>query len=1428
MACKLEGDYIINIIKGGPRNVHSYKVINNIAPPGIKAKCLEYNWPDISVGNLNKNSDISKFLKTPPKKDNSNDESKCWDNNINTFSFVADDHTCYLSKRCVGDPTNTLRTIDYTCHAKSEHYKTVNDNKVNRSCKTIGMSHYNIDNVLPYAGNYTRGVGNMVGSKTSPHRAQPPHSVYSSIQPRKSGYIRCAEGYVAKGYLMACNDYTEIECRDKDDCNWSKSTKRCYKKGGGEDKKEIQAMAPWSCNNNARTLSWDNGPRYDRAPPSTPPRLKDKWDGECVKDNCPDLTIHNSDREWDVIHGKLNDEVSIACNDGYSFNHDLLHQGGKIHCNYVPLTNENDSFSKKNKMEWFVKDANLEKKCNELNTRDKCDGNKAQKIPVPTHNPYEELYGKGDKVTKSLKDIPGNREVPIGCVWSPPIKNDAGLSFNKQGKCHFRKKADISDHAEPICKSLNCPMKSVRHSNRDTRGGHNPLPGPNKGSFEGGNCTKADGSTYSDIKTKEDCMCFQHKGCSTCGYDSNCQWCVNKKATDGGVCRDIHTADPKCKVFHRQGNSGRCRDNISGTGNVKSGWDDLPHDQQTKDNCEGDNICINSKDDIVNLTGANRVKLMNNYRKNINKRGGKTDGNLTDKELCEALNNKWDPGFTTSPTEDNECYYKNNYVDTKGPPKLYPMGFTRDNNETHISINSWYCDLADGGVEAVRDDCITYGTRQICKAARGLTGISKKCQVKVNQLDDNLIHWTGPTSNPSNYKDSVNIIGGKCYLCDAGTKHMRLTSKPCTKVGIHIEGKALEAIDFTVEHVEPNNYIKLSYNNNTVKIDYTDPPSNCKIRYVSSKGPSNMYNLRNDICSDINAQTTLKPIQTNPPSSVYCSSLKGSKACNKQVKGVQLCKYSNINKTCNNNVISNCRREGATRLGSEADCNSTTYKLVSDIQPYKKRKKFAICGIKDTLNNPKSVCELLNKKNGETDTVHWGKTCKIKGKDVPIKLLCEDNKGSWLADKDKWKCYSKADYSLITDQSLCKGSLSLDKCIIDVPNTVADTVITDICTKWKIDNNDWARNTEFVYNQKNLDSKKCEMGLANDPTIINDPKKGNKSLNAVQCEKDSYQLKEHYIYNSSDDNYCSTISKGIPSRPDEGLSWSGGGLTSDYKDNWTSSCTSNILGSCQVKCSKGFGGGGDYVCTYNNDNSGICEIINGQIETASKAKGTDTQGPDTNKISNLITKCNGKGSCEYKEGKCSIMSGTNLLKGTMEWKGQECYELNNEAFAHGIYNYPELDKFFPPLVRLLVLFLIIFILSIIIYYLGITKITVKIILISMYTIITKIFKGIERIIIDIAVFLSTTIRGIITTPLWLMTNMRSLPSKIMYVVWPVIIFVVVSLVWAAHKAQGDFLDDFPNHISDVGKLLVRGYVDIEEDISVEAEDIDKDIIDEVP
>ena len=63
------------------------------------------------------------------------------------------------------------------------------------------------------------------------------------------------------------------------------------------------------------------------------------------------------------------------------FNHDLLHQGGYVKCDYS-LKKSGDNLWDKNDMKWYIHDERIENKCNQYDSEDSCEGNNG--FPVPT------------------------------------------------------------------------------------------------------------------------------------------------------------------------------------------------------------------------------------------------------------------------------------------------------------------------------------------------------------------------------------------------------------------------------------------------------------------------------------------------------------------------------------------------------------------------------------------------------------------------------------------------------------------------------------------------------------------------------------------------------------------------------------------------------------------------------------------------------------------------------------------------------------------------------------------------------------------------------------------------------------------------------------------------------------------------------------
>jgi len=400
-----------------------------------------------------------------------------------------------------------------------------------------------------------------------------------------------------------------------------------------------------------------------------------------------------------------------------------------------------------------------------------------------------------------------------------------------------------------------------------------------------------------------------------------------------------------------------------------------------------------------------------------------------------------------------------------------------------------------------------------------------------------------------------------------------------------------------------------------------------------------------------------------------------------------------------------------------------------------------------------------------------------------------------------WSCYKED--KKFDDKGICnnvKGKSKSDKwnssyarCIIETDKDVSNTTVENICNKWSIP--EYISDIKFTYHKsKNTYNKKgyCIPGKSRPIGF-----KTDSIISKDQCEKENNTYKRKYTFSNSE--FCPTKAGKQVHIPDEYLNWTGGEITSDGKNNWKSDCSSTILSTCQVSCNAGYGGGGGYVCHYNNHSGEVCKKVNenhkGVKATSAKgtgAKGTGAKGTGA-KGSDLSTICNRYINCMYDKTKQSCVSINNdksndksndIMKGQMEWLGPECYKLNNDAFAHGIYNYPSLDEVFPPLMRLFALAFIILLITGILYYTGsLGKITDKFVFGFIKKIITTIFKGLLEIIKDF-------VKGV-----WSLINRREfigypLPrplSGALIILWDVVkIGIMVLLFIGGAKLTGNW------------------------------------------
>ena len=171
------------------------------------------------------------------------------------------------------------------------------------------------------------------------------------------------------------------------------------------------------------------------------------------------------------------------------------------------------------------------------------------------------------------------------------------------------------------------------------------------------------------------------------------------------------------------------------------------------------------------------------------------------------------------------------------------------------------------------------------------------------------------------------------------------------------------------------------------------------------------------------------------------------------------------------------------------------------------------------------------------------------------------------------------------------------------------------------------------------------------------------------CEYNNNEFVPYQRY--SDVGTCSSIED--TGNPDLPTYWAGGGIRlDDDGETYQSDCTANLLSTCNVECNVGFGGGGEYLCHYNNNGSEICNRINNISD---------------DDIINKSELCNRYPSCNYSNNMCEYVPGSEE-DGFLEWIGTPCYRLNNEAFSHGISAIADLDEVLPPFIRVLLFFIV--------------------------------------------------------------------------------------------------------------------------------------------
>ena len=972
------------------------------------------------LGNLytiNINHDNNKLsYRIIDSQPNSNLERKCselgWPNPLSSQSMKDFMETPMQSDQCFTNPSENIRTFPFQ------------DNEciLSRSCQN---SQHNIEYTCQHI-NYanTNNADLFAHSNTNPIQISQNHTIDNILGPSQpnysssSGYVRCKQGYVPKN--IGPNPTTLA--------------------GGG-----------WV--NDTNGLWWV----YDTS--ISQPTHHD-WSGECVPDKCEDRTIPDSNHAYDPLHSSHDDDpIKVKCNDGYMFNHDLLHQGGYVKCDYS-LKKSGDNLWDKNDMKWYIHDERLENKCNQYDSEDACEGHNG--FPVPTYDPYEFLNTYSVTRKQGLYDIEkdimhGYEEIPIGCEWSPSITSmHDGTSITKQGSCHFRKEVNFHQD-EPICKPLYCPEKYIPFSNRDGRGNNKPLPGPKQGKTKG-ECLSNTGEIIQGVDNPYDCLCQQHLSCNTCTHDSNCQWCGSETPGASPGCYYIHTNDPVCEESPIRQHAGGSCTNLEGE--IKPGWSNLTISEQNITNCENDFECINKETNLPipqnivqgqpNMLTIESIR--NNYQ--VNDQTNPPSG----RNLCLSYNNQWlNTSSNTYTSNDDYCYFEKkitnnpNYSTALG---MIPMGLRKKGtDEYNISIAPYYCRPKDTS---------DVNSQENCPVHTNVTDCSKdsSCEWVPNELSDYKLFWNLSNNLSPNYHSDLIKIKSvdpgrgdpskKCYLDTTETPN-KLTSENNNNLS---ELSGPSALFFAIKDSD-RNIIKLqdiSNDHNTINIDKS-AQRGCSIQYIDNvtSSKNNAFNIDNHLLNSIGG------LHLDRDESISC--IDGYKYCNPSSSSIdcgannplfsnplidgsgpngQICHLTSIS-DCNGNV--GCKRGNIYGPGSvipnnqtddpmnnefvslshkllnntinskSENCNETdnTFQLVNSPTDIDVENKYGSCDFfhrsTDYIMNKKR-CNLINKHINNIDTVHWGKYCVNNTNDtyVPVKNVCE-SRGSGY----EWQDYEVSD-----------------------------------------------------------------------------------------------------------------------------------------------------------------------------------------------------------------------------------------------------------------------------------------------------------------------------------------------------------------------------------------------------------------------------------
>ena len=986
--------------------------------------------------------------------------------------------------------------------------------------------------------------------------------------------------------------------------------------------------------------------------------------GLCTSESCEPLSIIDSDKEVNPLVGKVGDLAEdVICNEGYIFDHDQLHRRGRVKCDYLPKF-PSEPLKTKNEVTWLVHNPHLEELC-------------------------ESKSSLGEQECIHTTD-PLQSEEEIGCVWIPEYSDDEG--FTKQGECRFLKRADENE-TNPICKPMYCNERSIPNSDR-MPGRSGPLPGPST-EREHGSCIDFDGQIIDAITNSSDCNCYKHKSCDTCTDSPDCQWCGYSDTGEGGFCFSTKTDLQICNTHIRNDNTGTCshvlQPDVAKEPPLSGDPERFNSEGEylwNRSECET-NTCANESNWSSGVEDTDTLLL----------NGSAVDRDSLSLDECMSLNNRWNAQGAHSYTD--KCIFTNNGVtDTinqQSRVTYYPYTTNGDNSAVYLSTQENICVPREGLSLESNETCNAHTTKLDCEN----TNNNPTCRWIQNPLRDSLFHWTDN------------------YL-------LKFTTDP-TNASCPIPPNAEDEEGYSIIVDETDKTLQLS---NVTGVTGTYESSECFINTSDIFG----YDLFSDqVCSDHGGRSTDATSCRNGVA--YCDSEQtisivdsGGGTTNTPVcpsgdlvtiegTDIQGCYYSptsagiSEDNYCHSDLVTprcsefgdtepfNCTKNHLMMSSSLAGsvnnsdrCLGTGYTSgdtvsVSDTfttlfeSNQDELKEYLVCDISG--GNVESQCNYIG-----DDHAHYGTFCQSSddpNQRYPVKHICkalgneytiEDGERVCL-DRDTKEsvdvCGELTDLEVESDSEITWTETQTSECIVDSE----EFSLTELCES--------SENHQDGFQYVNSDSigdytGVCEALDESRQFEVNDIR------TAFECEQNNKVYVQKYNYYNT--GTCETLVDRLEDQPDIPTTWTGGEITMEEQGVHRSECSASLMSSCNVDCDDGYGGGGEYICHYNSDGAGICDEVN------------DMSFIDLDGVTKQQA-CERYPSCQWSSDTdtCSHRDGADN-DGHMEWLGSECYQLNNDAFAHGIAPMPELDELLPPLYRIILFVLALIVIGLPFGYYG--------------------------------------------------------------------------------------------------------------------------------